>query len=82
MSKVFGLAGCRIGILIAPPDVVEVINRIRKPFNINSLAQVAAVAAIEDLEYLEKLKRVTWDGLDYFLCRAQQNGSRVLPVAR
>jgi histidinol-phosphate aminotransferase len=66
MSKVFGMAGSRVGILIAPPEVVNVINRVRKPFNINSLAQVAAVAAIQDTAYVERLRRLTWDGLDYF----------------
>jgi histidinol-phosphate aminotransferase len=66
MSKVFGLAGVRTGVLIAPPAVVETVNRIRKPFNINSLAQVACSAAVEDLDYLQRLQKVTWDGLDYF----------------
>lgn len=66
MSKVFGLAALRIGILIAPPEVCDMANRVRKPFNINSLAQAAGVAALGDYEQLEKLKKVTWDGLDYY----------------
>jgi len=66
MSKVFGLAGLRCGILIASPEVCQVVNRIRKPFNINSLAQVAVIGALNDHEYIQKLQRVTWDGLDYF----------------
>jgi histidinol-phosphate aminotransferase len=66
MSKVFGLAALRIGILIAPPAVCDMANRVRKPFNINSIAQSAGVAALDDHEHLEKLKQVTWDGLDYF----------------
>lgn len=79
MSKVFGLAGCRIGMLIAPPEVVGVVNRIRKPFNINSLAQVAAVAAVEDREYVDELKRVTWDGLDYYYDELKKMGLKYWP---
>jgi len=66
MSKVFGMAGARVGVLIAPPEVNQVINRVRKPFNINSLAQVAAVAAVQDTDYVKRLREVTWSGLDYF----------------
>jgi histidinol-phosphate aminotransferase len=66
LSKVFGLAGVRVGVLISPPEVCEIVNRVRKPFNINSLAQVAAIAAVRDLEYVERLKKVTWSGLDYY----------------
>jgi histidinol-phosphate aminotransferase len=66
MSKVFGLAAMRVGILIAPPQVCDMVNRVRKPFNINSLAQVAAVAALGDRDHLEKVKKLTWDGLDYY----------------
>jgi histidinol-phosphate aminotransferase len=66
MSKVFGLAGLRCGILIAPPEICQVVNRIRKPFNINSLAQVAVVGALQDKDYLQRLQKITWDGLDYF----------------
>lgn len=66
MSKVFGIAGSRVGVLIAPPEVCGVMNRVRKPFNINSLAQIAATAAVSDRDYVERLKKITWSGLDYF----------------
>lgn len=79
MSKVFGMAGSRVGILIAPPEVVDMVNRIRKPFNINSLAQVAACAAIEDRDYIERLKRLTWEGLDYFYAELKKMGLAFCP---
>lgn len=66
MSKVFGLASLRVGLLIAPPAICDMMNRVRKPFNNNSLAQVAVVAALKDKEHLEKVKKLTWDGLDYY----------------
>ncbi len=66
MSKVFGLAALRVGVLIAPPEVCGFLNRVRKPFNNNSLAQVAVVAALKDREHLKKVQKLTWDGLDYY----------------
>jgi histidinol-phosphate aminotransferase len=65
-SKVYGLAGLRIGAMVAPPTVIEIFNRVRKPFNVNDLAQVAAQAALQDYEFVEATRKETWKGLDYF----------------
>ncbi len=65
-SKIYGLAGFRIGAMIAPTEVIEVFNRVRKPFNTNDLAQVAANAAIQDKEFLAASQQIVWKGLDYF----------------
>lgn len=66
MSKVYGLAGLRTGIMIAPAEVCELMNRIRKPFNINSVAQAAVTAAVKDRAHVQKVKDLTWSGLDYY----------------
>lgn len=66
LSKAYGLAGLRVGILIAPPETIDFYNRIRNPFNVNELAQVAAVAALEDADFIRKSVELTWQGLDYF----------------
>ena len=66
MSKVYGLAALRVGSVIARPEVIDLMNRVRHPFNVNYLAQVAAMAALEDQEYLEKSRQLVWTGLDYF----------------
>lgn len=79
MSKVFGLAGLRVGIMMAPPEVCELMNRIRKPFNINSIAQAAVVAALEDLEHLRKVQELTWSGLDYYTAELKKMGLGFLP---
>lgn len=79
MSKVFGLAALRVGVLIAPVEVCDMFNRVRKPFNINSLAQAAVVAALEDREHLEKIKHLTWDGLDYFYAELNKIGLKYWP---
>ena len=54
MSKAYGLAGLRVGFAIAQPALTDLLNRIRQPFNVNSLAQAAAVAALNDTEFLAK----------------------------
>src|SRR5207247_9231081 len=51
-SKVYGLAGLRIGYAIARPDVIEVLHRTRQPFNVNSIAQAGALAALDDDAHL------------------------------
>jgi histidinol-phosphate aminotransferase len=53
-SKAYGLAGLRIGFSIAQPELTELLNRVRQPFNVNTLAQAAAVAALGDHAFLEK----------------------------
>jgi len=57
-SKIHGLAGLRVGYCIAPRDVIEVLERVRPPFNVNRVAQAAAVAALEDVEHVEMSKKV------------------------
>ena len=53
-SKAFGLAGLRIGYALSAPGVADILNRIRQPFNVNSVAQAAGVAALEDRYYLAR----------------------------
>ena len=63
LSKAYGLAGLRVGFLVAQPPLTELINRVRQPFNVNSLALAAAVAALGDTAFLERSYRVNRDGL-------------------
>lgn len=65
MSKVYGLAGLRVGSVVARPEIIDYVNRVRNPFNVNSLAQVAVKTALEDRDYLKKVQDLTWSGLDY-----------------
>jgi histidinol-phosphate aminotransferase len=54
LSKAYGLAGLRVGYAVAQPELTDLLNRIRQPFNVNSLAQAAAVAALADTAFLAK----------------------------
>ena len=53
-SKAYGLAGLRLGYSVAQPELTDLLNRIRQPFNVNTLAQAAAIAALFDQEFLDQ----------------------------
>ena len=53
-SKAYGLAGLRVGFAVAQPALTDLLNRVRQPFNVNTLAQAAAVAALGDAAYLQQ----------------------------
>ncbi|CAN7428858.1 histidinol-phosphate transaminase [Caballeronia sp. LjRoot31] len=61
-SKAFGLAGLRVGFAIAQPEQTDLLNRLRQPFNVNSLAQAAAIAALKDTGFLAKSAEINAAG--------------------
>lgn len=65
-SKAYGLAGLRIGVGFARPDIIDAINRAREPFNVGSIAQAAALAALQDQEHLAKTRTLNDEGLRTF----------------
>ncbi|RYZ72049.1 MAG: histidinol-phosphate transaminase, partial [Proteobacteria bacterium] len=73
-SKIYGLAGLRLGAMVAPEEVIEIFHRVRKPFNVNDLAQVAAVAALQDQEFIAASQQTVWKGLDYFYEKLEKLG--------
>jgi histidinol-phosphate aminotransferase len=62
LSKAYGLAGLRIGFGIAQPAITDLLNRIRQPFNVNTMAQAAAVAALGDAEFLRQSAQLNAEG--------------------
>lgn len=52
--KIYGLAGLRVGYMLGNPDICDMVNRVRAPFNVNSIAQAAAVAALGDEEFVRR----------------------------
>jgi histidinol-phosphate aminotransferase len=62
-SKAYGLAGLRVGFAACQPDIADMINRIRQPFNLNSFALAAATAALSDEEFLKKSYALNQAGL-------------------
>lgn len=62
-SKAYGLAGLRVGFALAHAKVADMMNRVRQPFNVNSLAQVAAAAALDDAEFVRRSYRLNQAGM-------------------
>src|SRR5882724_6315466 len=62
-SKVYGLAGLRVGYGLMHPHVADLLNRVRQPFNVNSLALAAAAAALEDRKFVAKSTKMNRSGL-------------------
>jgi len=62
-SKIYGLAGLRVGYAISRPDIISLIQRVREPFNVNSIAQAAAIAAIDDTSFVEEVREKNTQGL-------------------
>jgi histidinol-phosphate aminotransferase len=61
-SKIYGLAGLRLGYGIAHPEFIAALEKIRQPFNINSLAQAAALAALDDAAHVKKTRQNNFKG--------------------
>ena len=64
-SKLYGLAGLRVGYGVAPAPVIEAMGRIRQPFNVNSLALVGALAALDDEEHVRRTLEVNRAGMTF-----------------
>lgn len=78
-SKAYGLAGLRVGYAIARPEVLDPIERVREPFNVNTLAQVAAAAALGDTEHIERTRAFNRAGLEYLQQACERLGLRAVP---
>jgi len=74
-SKIYGLAGLRVGYGLSSPAVADLLNRIRQPFNVNQLALVAAKAALDDAEHLDAATELNNSGMHQL-----QEGLATLPV--
>lgn len=65
-SKIFGLAGLRLGYGIGHPDLIVALEKTRQPFNINSIAQAGALAGLDDSEHIRKTRENNFAGLVFF----------------
>lgn len=79
-SKLYGLAGLRVGYGFSSAEIVDYINRIRQPFNSNLLAQAAAIAALGDTEFVKKTLNLVRDGLKYLYINLDDMGLEYLPT--
>lgn len=78
-SKAYGLAGLRIGYALSNPEIADILNRIRQPFNGNSLALAAAQAALSDTQYLVQAKKVNDSGMVQLTRGLEELGLSYIP---
>jgi histidinol-phosphate aminotransferase len=78
-SKAASLAGLRVGYCLGDPDAISLMNRIRQPFNVNSLAQVAALAALEDEGHILECLRTIEAGRAYLYEEFKALGIKYVP---
>jgi len=78
-SKIYGLAGLRIGYGIGHPDFISALEKVRQPFNTNAIAQAGAMAALDDEQHLSNTRRVNAEGLSFFESFCIENGYEIVP---
>ncbi|MFQ5825480.1 MAG: histidinol-phosphate transaminase [bacterium] len=78
-SKIYGLAGLRIGYAIAHPDVIKPLSQSRNPFSVNSLAAAAALAALDDTEYVKKCASINEKERAFLYKELRRMGFKVIP---
>lgn len=79
-SKAYGLAGLRVGFSVSHPEIAELLNRLRQPFNVNALALVAAEAALGDEKHLLHSKAVNAAGLQQLVSAFDERGLAYIPA--
>lgn len=78
-SKAYGLAALRVGYAICSALIADVLNRVRQPFNVNSLALAAACAALDDVDYLAKSRAINTAGMAQLEAGFEQLGLEWIP---
>jgi histidinol-phosphate aminotransferase len=80
-SKIHGLAALRLGWAYCPPAVVDVLNRVRGPFNVSQAAQAAGIAAVKDRDHVTRSLAHNAEWLAWFSAAVSKAGIEVLPSA-
>jgi histidinol-phosphate aminotransferase len=78
-SKIYGLAGLRVGYAVMPAELAGYIHRVRAPFNVNSIAQAAGVAALDDAEHVARTRALNLEEKAFVGARLERLGVRVVP---
>jgi len=78
-SKIYGLAGIRFGYGITDARLADYMNRVRQPFNISTLAQVASIAALDDRSHIRKTRKMNKEGMEFLTKELTALGFKVIP---
>ncbi|MAZ45592.1 MAG: histidinol-phosphate transaminase [Gammaproteobacteria bacterium] len=80
-SKIFGLAGLRVGYAVSSSEIADLMNRVRQPFNVNSLGMLAASAALKDEQFVASSKRLNQENMVRFCAGLKAIGVTYIPSA-
>ena len=78
-SKAYGLAALRLGYAVSQPDIADLMNRIRQPFNVNQVALAAAMIALDDQDYVERSVQLNRSGMAQMIAMTSELGLPVIP---
>ena len=78
-SKAYGLASLRVGYALSHPDITNLLNRVRQPFNVNQFALVAAHAALQDIQYIEESVKLNQAGMEQLTTAFKTMGLDYIP---
>ncbi|MCX5712410.1 MAG: histidinol-phosphate transaminase, partial [Candidatus Omnitrophica bacterium] len=78
-SKVYGLAGLRVGYALAVPEIIADMEKVRQPFNVNMLAQAGALAVLDDKKFIKKTRKVILEGKNYLYAEFKKLGIAYVP---
>lgn len=79
-SKIYGLAGLRLGYGIAPPELIALLRKVKMPFNVNSAAQLAGLAALEDHEHVKRSIEINAEGKSFLYKMFDNMELRYIPT--
>lgn len=79
-SKIYALAGLRIGYGIAKPEIIKYIHQVREPFNVNSIAQIGAIASLSDKDQVVRSARANSEGKKYLYAEFDAMGLPYAPT--
>jgi len=77
-SKAYGISGLRLGYGIMNPEIADYLNRVRQPFNVNSLAQIGGIAALSDDEHYRMTLQKTREGIEWLSREVEKLGCRAM----
>ncbi len=78
-SKAYGLAGLRVGYGIAAKEIIDLMNRVRQPFNVGSISQLAAIGALSDTDFLTETAKLNTLGMEYIVGQLSKKNLSFIP---
>ena len=78
-SKIYGMAGLRVGYGVSSPELAEILNRVRQPFNVNTIGICAAVEALKDRKFVAESRDLNFRQMEAFCIGLKQLGLNWIP---